>query len=52
MGLRLLGMRSRLRRLAVLAKSGKESKHLGKRRRVRARLKGSIGSVGAKDMGS
>lgn len=50
--MRLLGVRSKLRKLAILAKSGKESKHLGKRRRVRARLKGSIGSMGAKDMGA
>lgn len=41
-----------IRKLGVLAKSGKESKHLGKSRRVRARLKGSIGSMGAKDMGA
>lgn len=35
-----------------LAKTGKESKHLGeRRRRVMARLRGSICSVGAKDMG-
>lgn len=33
-------------------KSGKKSKHLGKRRRVSARLKGSIESVGEKDMGA
>lgn len=34
-----------------MAKSGKESKYLGVRRHVRARLRRSIGSVRAKDMG-
>lgn len=43
-------MRSRLERLGVLAISGKESKHLGEKRRVGARLKGGIASVGAEGM--
>lgn len=43
-------MRSGLRKLKVFAKCGKESKHFGAKGRVRARFRGCIVSVGAKDM--
>ena len=54
MGLRLLGMRSRLGNDGGFPKSYKESKHLGETRRrvMMARLRESICSVGAKDMGA